>query len=137
MGKAEITRLFDKYVKKLRITPAWDVRLEFVEDGELFDGGRQFGVVDERVEGDVGLFALGPRDGQQLPELFCREIHGFGARGEGVQAKIDGICARREGGERGFEGAGGRKQFNGVHAIAYSIIKGRRREAILQQRFQK
>ena len=32
MDKAEITRLFEKYVKKLRITPAWDVRLEFVED---------------------------------------------------------------------------------------------------------
>ena len=32
MDKAEITRLFDKYIKKLRITPAWDVRLEFVED---------------------------------------------------------------------------------------------------------
>ena len=32
MEKAEITALFEKYIKKLRITPAWDVRLEFVED---------------------------------------------------------------------------------------------------------
>ena len=32
MDKAEITALFDKYVRKLRITPAWDVRLELVED---------------------------------------------------------------------------------------------------------
>ena len=32
MEKAEITALFDKYIKKLRITPSWDVRLEFVED---------------------------------------------------------------------------------------------------------
>ncbi|MBQ7278417.1 MAG: hypothetical protein IJR17_04365 [Clostridia bacterium] len=32
MGKVEITALFDKYIKKLRITPAWDVRLELVED---------------------------------------------------------------------------------------------------------
>lgn len=32
MEKAEITVLFEKYIKKLRITPAWDVRLEFVED---------------------------------------------------------------------------------------------------------
>ena len=32
MDKAEITRLFEKYIRKLRITPAWDVRLEFVED---------------------------------------------------------------------------------------------------------
>ena len=32
MDRAEMTALFDKYIKKLRITPAWDVRLEFVED---------------------------------------------------------------------------------------------------------
>jgi hypothetical protein len=32
MDRAEITALFDKYIKKLRITPAWVVRLEFVED---------------------------------------------------------------------------------------------------------
>ena len=32
MDRAEMTRLFEKYIKKLRITPAWDVRLEFVED---------------------------------------------------------------------------------------------------------
>ncbi len=32
MDREQIQRLFDKYVKKLRITPAWDVRLELVED---------------------------------------------------------------------------------------------------------
>ena len=32
MDRAEITRLFEKYIKKLRITPAWDVRLEWIED---------------------------------------------------------------------------------------------------------
>ena len=32
MERAEITVLFEKYIKKLRITPAWDVRLELVED---------------------------------------------------------------------------------------------------------
>ena len=32
MDKAEITSIFEKYIRKLRITPAWDVRLEFVED---------------------------------------------------------------------------------------------------------
>ena len=30
--KAALTALFEKYIRKLRITPAWDVRLEFVED---------------------------------------------------------------------------------------------------------
>lgn len=32
MDKTAITALFEKYIRKLRITPAWDVRLEFVED---------------------------------------------------------------------------------------------------------
>ena len=32
MENTEITALFEKYIKKLRITPVWDVRLELVED---------------------------------------------------------------------------------------------------------
>ena len=32
MDKTELTALFEKYIQKLRITPAWDIRLEFVED---------------------------------------------------------------------------------------------------------
>ena len=32
MDKEALTALFEKYVRKLRITPAWDVKLEFVED---------------------------------------------------------------------------------------------------------
>lgn len=30
--KGKLTALFEKYIQKLRITPAWDIRLEFVED---------------------------------------------------------------------------------------------------------
>ena len=30
--KQALTALFEKYIRKLRITPAWDIRLEFVED---------------------------------------------------------------------------------------------------------
>ena len=32
MDKEALTALFEKYIRKLRITPAWDIRLEFVED---------------------------------------------------------------------------------------------------------
>ena len=32
MDKQALTALFEKYIKKLRITPAWDIRLEFIED---------------------------------------------------------------------------------------------------------
>ena len=32
MERQELQVLFDKWIKKLRLTPAWDVKLEFVED---------------------------------------------------------------------------------------------------------
>lgn len=32
MDRETLTALFEKYVKKLRISPAWDVKLELVED---------------------------------------------------------------------------------------------------------
>lgn len=32
MDRQALTALFEKYIRKLRITPAWDIRLEFVED---------------------------------------------------------------------------------------------------------
>lgn len=32
--RGECRRLFDKYCKKLRLVPQWDVKLEFVEDPE-------------------------------------------------------------------------------------------------------
>ena len=32
MDKQALNVLFEKYIRKLRITPAWDIKLEFVED---------------------------------------------------------------------------------------------------------
>ena len=32
MDKEKLIALFEKYIQKLRITPAWDIKLEFVED---------------------------------------------------------------------------------------------------------
>ena len=32
MDRTAIQIIFDKWIRKLRLTPAWDVRLEFVED---------------------------------------------------------------------------------------------------------
>lgn len=32
VDRKNITELFEKYIRKLRITPAWDVKLELVED---------------------------------------------------------------------------------------------------------
>ena len=38
MDRANITALLETYIRKLRITPAWDVRLEFVENKEFSYG---------------------------------------------------------------------------------------------------
>lgn len=32
MDQAKLTEFFEKYIQKLRITPAWDIKLEFVND---------------------------------------------------------------------------------------------------------
>ena len=32
MTQQELSKIFEKYCKKLRITPTWDVKLQFVED---------------------------------------------------------------------------------------------------------
>ena len=32
MTRQELSKIFEKYCKKLRITPTWDVKLQFVED---------------------------------------------------------------------------------------------------------
>ena len=34
MDRENLQRLFEKYCKKLRLTPGWDIRLQFVEDPE-------------------------------------------------------------------------------------------------------
>lgn len=38
MDRANITALFETYIRKLRITPAWDIRLEFGENKEFSYG---------------------------------------------------------------------------------------------------
>ena len=38
MDREYINNLFEKYIQKLRITPAWDVKLEFGDNKELSFG---------------------------------------------------------------------------------------------------
>lgn len=38
MDRANITALFETYIRKLRITPAWDILLEFGENKEFSYG---------------------------------------------------------------------------------------------------
>ena len=68
--------------------------------GEAFDGGGEVGVVDDGVECHVDLVVAGMRPGEEIAQLGDGEIHGLGARGEGVKSEVDGVRAGLEGGER-------------------------------------
>ena len=95
------------------------VGVEFVQDGESFDCGSQLRFVYDGVERDIHLPAFRPGDGKELAELKRREVHGLGARGKGVEAKVYRIRAGVKGGEGGLEGTGGREKLYFVHDIVF------------------
>ena len=72
MEKSEITALFDKYVKKLRITPSWDVRLEFVEDPEWKKSG-DFKIDCDDRKAVLLLNASNPAQ-QNVEEMIVHEL---------------------------------------------------------------
>ena len=84
---------------------------ELVEDCELFHGLRHLALVDHRVERDVCLFPFGMCDGEEIAQLFGREVHGVSARGEGVKAEIHGVSAGSKGCEGRFERACGGEEL--------------------------
>ena len=72
MDREAAEKLFEKYVKKLRITPAWDVRLELVEDPDWRETG------DFRIDCDdrkaiLMLNAVNPRQ-ENLEEVIVHEL---------------------------------------------------------------
>ncbi len=72
MTKDELNALFEKWVRKLRIVPAWDVRMELMEDA----GWRKTG--DIKIDCDdrkavVLLNVLNPR-GANLEEVLVHEL---------------------------------------------------------------
>lgn len=72
MDKAELTELFDKYCKKLRIIPAWDVKLEFVEDPAWRKTG-DFKVDCEDKKAVFLLNAVNPKQ-ENLEEIIVHEL---------------------------------------------------------------
>ena len=72
MEKSEITALFDKYVKKLRITPSWDVRLEFVEEKEKKKSG-DFKIDCDDRKAVLLLNASNPAQ-QNVEEVIVHEL---------------------------------------------------------------
>ena len=71
MDKAELTEIFDKYCKKLRIVPAWDVKLEFVEDPSWRKTG-DFKVDCEDKKAVFLLNAVNPKQ-ENLEEIIVHE----------------------------------------------------------------
>ena len=72
MNREEITGLFEKYIRKLRITPAWDIKLEFVDDPEWHKTG------DFRIDCDdrkaiLMLNAANPKQ-ENMEEVIIHEL---------------------------------------------------------------
>lgn len=72
MDKGELTEIFDKYCKKLRIVPAWDVKLEFVEDPSWRKTG-DFKVDCEDKKAVFLLNAVNPKQ-ENLEEIIVHEL---------------------------------------------------------------
>ena len=72
MNREEITALFEKYVKKLRITPAWDVKLEFVEDPAWRKTG-DFKIDCDDRKAVLMLNAVSPKQ-ENLEEVIVHEL---------------------------------------------------------------
>lgn len=72
MDKAALKEIFDKYCKKLRLVPAWDVKLEFVENTAWHKTG------DFKVDCDdqkaVFLLNTGNPKQENLEEVIVHEL---------------------------------------------------------------
>ncbi len=72
MDKQAVAALFEKYIRKLRITPAWDVRLEFVEDPAWPKTG-DFKIDCDDRKAILLLNAVNPKQ-ENLEEVIVHEL---------------------------------------------------------------
>ena len=72
MDRAAAKALFEKYVRKLRITPPWDVRLEFVEDPAWQKTG-DFKIDCDDRKAILLLNVVNPRQ-ENLEEVIVHEL---------------------------------------------------------------
>ena len=72
MDKQAVTALFEKYIRKLRITPAWDIRLEFVEDPAWTKTG-DFKIDCDDRKAILLLNAADPKQ-ENLEEVIVHEL---------------------------------------------------------------
>ena len=72
MDRVAANALFEKYVRKLRITPAWDVKLEFVEDPAWQKTG-DFKIDCDDRKAILLLNAVDPKQ-ENLEEVIVHEL---------------------------------------------------------------
>lgn len=72
MEKEKLNELFEKWCKKLRIVPAWDVRLEFVDDPEWRKTGDFKIDCDDRKA--ILLLNTGNPKQENLEEVIVHEL---------------------------------------------------------------
>lgn len=72
MDREKATALFEKYIRKLRITPAWDVKLEFVEDPAWRKTG-DFKIDCDDRKAILLLNAASPRQ-ENVEEVIVHEL---------------------------------------------------------------
>ena len=72
IDKMHAQMLFDKYIQKLRITPAWDVKLEFVEDPSWRTTG-DFKIDCDDRKAILMLNAVNPKQ-EVLEEVIIHEL---------------------------------------------------------------
>ena len=72
MDKLKAKEIFDKYTKKLRIVPEWDIRLEFVEDEDWKKTG-DFKIDPTDKKAVLMLNAASPKD-ENIEETIVHEL---------------------------------------------------------------
>ena len=72
MEKEAILSLFEKYIRKLRITPSWDVKLEFVEDPSWPKTG-DFKIDCDDRKAILLINAVNPKQ-ENLEEVIVHEL---------------------------------------------------------------
>ena len=72
MDREKVTALFEKYIRKLRITPAGDVKLEFVEDPEWRKTG-DFKIDCDDRKAILLLNAVSPKQ-ENIEEVIVHEL---------------------------------------------------------------
>ena len=82
------------------------IRRNLLKDRKPFDGGVELGVCQQRVERHIDLAPLCARICHEVGEFSRRKVHGLGACGKRVQAKIHRIRTGLESGEGRLERPG-------------------------------